>query len=170
MSATTTTNSLLRTPTTHPLFFVRLIAPPRTNIRNRLTLRRSFTSTPITRKMATDDACIFCKIIKGDIPSFKLAESDKLLAFLDIQPLSKGHAVRFLPQLLPQKLRDILLLLLHHCRYCCPPSFVHPSIHPYKPGRTGLSRTYTIKTRLLLANTLLRDTRSSSSRNTTPAP
>lgn len=29
----------------------------------------------------------------GDIPSFKLFESDKTLAFLDIQPLSKGHAV-----------------------------------------------------------------------------
>lgn len=29
----------------------------------------------------------------GDIPSLKLFESDKLLAFLDIEPLSKGHAV-----------------------------------------------------------------------------
>ncbi|KXG53218.1 Histidine triad (HIT) protein [Penicillium griseofulvum] len=41
-------------------------------------------------------ACIFCKIIKGDIPSLKLFESDKVFAFLDIQPLSRGHAVRFL--------------------------------------------------------------------------
>ncbi|KAJ5730721.1 uncharacterized protein N7483_005229 [Penicillium malachiteum] len=39
-------------------------------------------------------ACIFCKIIKGDIPSLKLFESDKVFAFLDIQPLSRGHAVR----------------------------------------------------------------------------
>jgi len=38
-------------------------------------------------------ACIFCKIIKGDIPSFKLFESDKIFAFLDIQPLSQGHAL-----------------------------------------------------------------------------
>lgn len=30
---------------------------------------------------------------QGEIPSFKLFESDKTLAFLDIQPLSKGHAV-----------------------------------------------------------------------------
>ena len=30
----------------------------------------------------------------GDIPSFKLFESDSVLAFLDIQPLSYGHAVR----------------------------------------------------------------------------
>ncbi|KAI1165300.1 HIT-like domain-containing protein [Nemania serpens] len=38
-------------------------------------------------------SCLFCKIIKGEIPSFKLFESDKTLAFLDIGPLSKGHAV-----------------------------------------------------------------------------
>ncbi|KAJ5043350.1 Adenosine 5'-monophosphoramidase [Penicillium rubens] len=42
-------------------------------------------------------ACIFCKIIKGDIPSLKLFESDKVFAFLDIQPLSLGHAVRIIP-------------------------------------------------------------------------
>ena len=29
----------------------------------------------------------------GDIPSFKLFESERVYAFLDIQPLSKGHAV-----------------------------------------------------------------------------
>lgn len=62
-------------------------------------------------KMAS---CIFCKIIKGmctpphfsylltnsspgEIPCFKLFESDKTLAFLDINPLSKGHAVFTLP-------------------------------------------------------------------------
>lgn len=87
LMSVTTTSLVLRT-STHPLF-LRLTAP---SIRNRLTPQRSFTSTPIAR-MATDDSCIFCKIIKGDIPSFKLAESDKLLAFLDIQPLSQGHAV-----------------------------------------------------------------------------
>jgi len=34
----------------------------------------------------------------GDIPSFKLFESERILAFLDVQPLSYGHAVRPLPQ------------------------------------------------------------------------
>jgi hypothetical protein len=56
-------------------------------------------------------ACIFCKIIKGkglflsallgfindqwlgEIPSMKLFESERTFAFLDIQPLSKGHSV-----------------------------------------------------------------------------
>ncbi|KIW37440.1 uncharacterized protein PV06_10480 [Exophiala oligosperma] len=51
-------------------------------------------------------ACIFCKIVKGDIPSFKLFESDKVLAFLDIQPLSKGHAL-VIPKHHGAKLVDI---------------------------------------------------------------
>lgn len=32
----------------------------------------------------------------GEIPSFKLFENDKVLAFLDIQPLSRGHAVSYI--------------------------------------------------------------------------
>ncbi|KAN0088058.1 HIT-like domain containing protein [Tylopilus felleus] len=37
--------------------------------------------------------CIFCKIVKGEIPSFKLVETGLSYAFLDINPLSKGHAL-----------------------------------------------------------------------------
>ena len=37
--------------------------------------------------------CIFCKIIKGDIPSIKIAETDKSFAFMDIGPLSEGHCL-----------------------------------------------------------------------------
>ncbi|KAG2024317.1 hypothetical protein GB937_003970 [Aspergillus fischeri] len=51
-------------------------------------------------------ACIFCKIIKGDIPSLKLFESDKVFAFLDIQPLSRGHAL-VIPKFHGAKLTDI---------------------------------------------------------------
>ena len=36
---------------------------------------------------------IFSKIIKGDIPSYKIAENDKFFAFLDINPLSVGHTL-----------------------------------------------------------------------------
>ena len=35
--------------------------------------------------------CIFCKIIKGDIPSAKVYEDDRVMAFLDIGPANKGH-------------------------------------------------------------------------------
>lgn len=38
-------------------------------------------------------ATIFSKIASGDIPSFKIAESDKFYAFLDISPISKGHTL-----------------------------------------------------------------------------
>lgn len=37
--------------------------------------------------------CVFCKIIKGDIPCDKVYEDEKVLAFLDIHPVSKGHAL-----------------------------------------------------------------------------
>ncbi|MCQ2157202.1 MAG: HIT family protein [Bacteroidales bacterium] len=36
---------------------------------------------------------IFTKIAKGEIPSYKVAENDEFYAFLDINPLSKGHTL-----------------------------------------------------------------------------
>jgi histidine triad (HIT) family protein len=38
-------------------------------------------------------ASIFTKIIDGDIPSYKIAETEKYYAFLDIRPLMKGHTL-----------------------------------------------------------------------------
>lgn len=37
--------------------------------------------------------CVFCKIAKGEIPSTKLYEDEKVLSFLDIMPAAKGHAL-----------------------------------------------------------------------------
>lgn len=37
--------------------------------------------------------CIFCKIVKGEIPAHKVYEDADFLAFLDINPLSPGHAL-----------------------------------------------------------------------------
>ena len=39
------------------------------------------------------DNCIFCKIISGEIPSSKVYEDDKILAFLDISQATKGHTL-----------------------------------------------------------------------------
>ena len=36
---------------------------------------------------------VFTKIINGKIPSYKIAENDKFLAFLDVMPLSLGHTL-----------------------------------------------------------------------------
>lgn len=35
--------------------------------------------------------CIFCKIVKGEIPSYTLYEDDYVFCFLDINPVNKGH-------------------------------------------------------------------------------
>jgi len=37
--------------------------------------------------------CIFCKIVKGDIPCFKVYEDDRVLAFEDVNPISDGHTL-----------------------------------------------------------------------------
>lgn len=42
--------------------------------------------------MSNDD-CVFCKIIAGDIPCFKLYEDERTLAFMDINPANRGHAL-----------------------------------------------------------------------------
>lgn len=38
-------------------------------------------------------ASIFTKIIRGEIPCYKIAETDDFLAFLDVRPLTKGHTL-----------------------------------------------------------------------------
>ena len=38
-------------------------------------------------------ASIFTKIINGEIPCYKIDENDKFLAFLDVNPLAKGHTL-----------------------------------------------------------------------------
>jgi len=38
-------------------------------------------------------ASIFTKIVQGEIPSFKIAETDDFLAFLDVKPIAKGHTL-----------------------------------------------------------------------------
>ena len=43
--------------------------------------------------MRTDPDCIFCKIVAGEIPCFKLYEDEHTFAFMDINPASPGHAL-----------------------------------------------------------------------------
>ncbi len=49
-------------------------------------------------------ATIFTKIVNGDIPSYKIAESKNYYAFLDINPLAKGHTL-----VIPKKETDYIL-------------------------------------------------------------
>jgi histidine triad (HIT) family protein len=41
----------------------------------------------------TDDGCVFCKIVAGQLPCFKLLEDDQTIAFMDINPVNAGHAL-----------------------------------------------------------------------------
>ncbi len=58
------------------------------------------------KKNVKDDGCIFCKIVKGEIPSAKIYEDDKVLAFLDIKPINAGH-VLVIPKKHSELLKDV---------------------------------------------------------------
>jgi histidine triad (HIT) family protein len=49
---------------------------------------------------------IFSKIIRGEIPSYKIAENEKFFAFLDINPLVEGHTL-VIPKLEVDKFLDM---------------------------------------------------------------
>ena len=54
--------------------------------------------------MVSENECLFCKIIRGEIPSKKVYEDDSTLAFLDINPRNPGHTV-----VVPKKHAETLL-------------------------------------------------------------
>ena len=58
--------------------------------------------------MAKKQQCIFCKIIKGEIPAIKVYETSKNLAFLDINPLTLGHCL-IIPKKHAENIFDISL-------------------------------------------------------------
>lgn len=41
--------------------------------------------------MSTDPNCLFCKIVAGEIPSVRVAEDERTVAFMDISPANRGH-------------------------------------------------------------------------------
>jgi histidine triad (HIT) family protein len=41
--------------------------------------------------MAADPDCLFCKIVAGDIPSTRVYEDERTVAFMDINPATRGH-------------------------------------------------------------------------------
>lgn len=57
-------------------------------------------------------ATIFTKIAKGEIPSFKVAENDEFYAFLDINPLAKGHTL-----VIPKNVEDDYIFNLDEKTY-----------------------------------------------------
>ena len=57
-------------------------------------------------------ATIFTKIAKGEIPSYKCAESDDFYAFLDISPLAAGHTL-----VIPKNVEDDYIFHLDEATY-----------------------------------------------------
>ena len=41
----------------------------------------------------TDPDCLFCKIVSGELPSQRVAEDEHTVAFMDINPATRGHAL-----------------------------------------------------------------------------
>lgn len=41
----------------------------------------------------TDNDCIFCRIVRGEIPCAKIYEDEAVLAFLDLGPVRPGHTL-----------------------------------------------------------------------------
>jgi histidine triad (HIT) family protein len=59
------------------------------------------------------DDCVFCKIVKGEIPSYKVYEDDEFLAFLDIHPQAPGHT-----QVIPKEHHRWVWDVPQFARYC----------------------------------------------------
>lgn len=57
--------------------------------------------------------CLFCKIIEGSIPSYKIYEDEVVLAFLDINPETNGHTL-IIPKKHFKDMDDIDLDTLNH--------------------------------------------------------
>lgn len=54
------------------------------------------------KSFKSEEDCVFCKVVAGELPSYKVYEDEKYYAFLDIRPLNSGHC---------------LVVPKRHCRY-----------------------------------------------------
>ncbi len=67
----------------------------------------------------TDSACIFCKIVAGQIPCFKLYEDADTLAFLDINPVNEGTSLRLsIPPLTQDRRKEFVKMTKGHVEEC----------------------------------------------------
>lgn len=81
--------------------------------------------------------CIFCKIVKGEIPSYTIYEDEIVKVFLDISPVSNGHCL-IIPKKHFENIIDIDLEILNHI------DKVTKKLYPIlkeKLGCLGITRT-----------------------------
>ncbi|MBI4448667.1 HIT family protein [Candidatus Woesearchaeota archaeon] len=60
------------------------------------------------------DDCVFCKILKKEVPCVKVYEDEYTFAFLDVQPINKGHTL-VIPKSHHENLFDLPKDQLHQC-------------------------------------------------------
>jgi len=60
------------------------------------------------------EGCIFCKIVAGRVPAAMLLETEKVVAFLDINPVNQGHAL-VVPRRHVERLWELSQDELHSC-------------------------------------------------------
>lgn len=53
-----------------------------------------------------DDECIFCRILDGELPSTPVDEDERTIAFMDINPVTRGHAL-VIPRSHARDLNDV---------------------------------------------------------------
>ena len=63
-------------------------------------------SSTLRRSMAADPDCLFCKIVAGEVPSTRVHEDERTIAFMDINPATRGHLL-VIPREHATDLRDI---------------------------------------------------------------
>jgi histidine triad (HIT) family protein len=61
-----------------------------------------------------EDDCIFCKIVAGELPSTRIDEDERTIAFMDINPAVRGHAL-VIPREHSRNLYDVSDDDLHAC-------------------------------------------------------
>lgn len=64
--------------------------------------------------MEKKDSCIFCRIARGEIPCYKVYEDNFVIAFLDVNPASRGHTL-VVPKEHCQDFTSCPKALLDHC-------------------------------------------------------
>jgi histidine triad (HIT) family protein len=89
---------------------------------------------------AQKEQCPFCKIIKGEIPSKKVYEDDKILAILDINPATKGHLL-----VMPKEHYPIMPLIP-------PETFEHLAIKTKKLSKAVKEGALVFGTNIFIAN------------------
>ena len=83
---------------------------------------------------AHDPDCLFCKIVRGEIPSATVLETDEAVAFLDIHPVNLGH-VLLVPKAHHAHLADLPEALAAHAAIA--PAAALPGRSRPPPAPTG---------------------------------